>query len=859
MPVRYAYLPPPDLDHPDDVPPDSDHPDGVKSDLPHPYVQRGQFTQAVTNMHGHQRTCHQLPQGKLYCRMCMARGHPVPHTRVVELKEPKQSSSGVAVTTSAPARPWWACPSCWNANDVADRNLSLDVEPPDEERIALDRALSFELARPSLAPDPDHLPNLEHDKSLLGVLAMTEEHIQAMSGADCVAYVMNIVAFLTNSKWLDIDEVPADVTAVLHHVDPRYTAGGPSSTASTESDREEFARMLLSTWRGMACRNSLFTECHTVISTELSCNHNSVPLGSGHAAKAADHYMCKYMIKEGTQLNLSIAGLSAMRNRPEDFPSLVPPNVQNELRRLADVREHIEKYPSKADDTGTARRTTIHFMQRALIKAEDELAPMQMAAIVLGMPSSGQAEDTVFVYPYDAMRLLRGLHTGITTLAATPLLPEVDDDEDGDEMDEGTSDVDDDDEAGSASESDAAETDDAFVAPDQEAGAGASNVDGDGSVPEHDFGRAERQTGRRGNANAYKLKDETTVVVSQAEIFAWRAVGVDYWDATAQNFRDLDAMTVDKYADGTKKPHLSAITFDEFVSGWKVIKMNDKEQECTKNNVPFEAHSGGGRPRLPRWAISPGCPLHAEYCIVARTKFVMPVLCGDAPPRRPRTCDRGRRDDSARRAHAAYYGTLFAPWSALTCWLNGGGADDGARQHIERLISLGAPAATADVPKSSWREWNHYRDELDNIAFGEDTLKRVVRLAANGTEVSLEDRTRVVEQELMHGRLFRIDNTIECLSVDKTAVNLATAWRNRCRTRWTDAEKEAAARDAASSGKPDTAAEQEIRIARLKSEACVNPVARMNMAIKEEAAIENLVTQVKSTAVRQHAPIRYRS
>ena len=89
--------------------------------------------------------------------------------------------------------------------------------------------------------------------------------------------------------------------------------------------------------------------------------------------------MCKYMIKEAYALAAS-------------------------LSVLLDARQHIEKYPSKASDSGANDRTSKHFLQRVLNSETAELSTTQAAAIVLGVPSAGHSHNFAYCSAWDAAR-----------------------------------------------------------------------------------------------------------------------------------------------------------------------------------------------------------------------------------------------------------------------------------------------------------------------------------------------------------------------------------------------------------------------------------------------------------------------
>ena len=112
--------------------------------------------------------------------------------------------------------------------------------------------------------------------------------------------------------------------------------------------------------------------------------------------------MCKYMVKDAYALQAS-------------------------LSVLLDARQHIQDYPSRAEDSGVNTRTAQHFLQRVLNSSTAELATTQAAAIVLGVPSANHSHTFVYACVWDAIRLidvLRG-HGKFLSDPVRPQQPEL--------------------------------------------------------------------------------------------------------------------------------------------------------------------------------------------------------------------------------------------------------------------------------------------------------------------------------------------------------------------------------------------------------------------------------------------------
>jgi hypothetical protein len=164
---------------------------------------------------------------------------------------------------------------------------------------------------------------------------------------------------------------------------------------------------------------------------------------------------------------------------------------------LVDAQKHVLKFPSKADDSGSADRTAMHYLARVLNHSDMELEGTQAAGIVLGQKSSGASASIEYVWAWDFVKLSR-----------THSEDEPDKHDDDCEADDGLNDD---------------EIDEVlFQDP-----AGYA-VDGD-PVPNVHAARAEvrkeldllqpKSNSRQGQAGIYKSSDDTLIPVSPAEHF----------------------------------------------------------------------------------------------------------------------------------------------------------------------------------------------------------------------------------------------------------------------------------------------------------------------------------------------------
>ncbi|KAI9551024.1 hypothetical protein GHT06_005687 [Daphnia sinensis] len=128
-------------------------------------------------------------------------------------------------------------------------------------------------------------------------------------------------------------------------------------SALTDEQRDRFLNTL-------AYRNGMVVEFNPVMTALLGCNSNVSILGSDAQAKAIMCYLLKYIIKPPCELSHTLA-------------------------LIHNARRTVEHFPSTAKDTGTERRTAMHFLTRVvnqLTSAVEVSAPVASLAL-LGVPS----------------------------------------------------------------------------------------------------------------------------------------------------------------------------------------------------------------------------------------------------------------------------------------------------------------------------------------------------------------------------------------------------------------------------------------------------------------------------------------
>lgn len=110
-------------------------------------------------------------------------------------------------------------------------------------------------------------------------------------------------------------------------------------------------------------RNGLIVEFNQLISAHLGCNTNVTQLGSEEQSKSCLCYLLKYVTKSNT-------------------------GIIHSASLILSARQHIETFPSVADDTGTEKRTAMHLLNRITNKISSavEISSHMAALALLGAP-----------------------------------------------------------------------------------------------------------------------------------------------------------------------------------------------------------------------------------------------------------------------------------------------------------------------------------------------------------------------------------------------------------------------------------------------------------------------------------------
>jgi hypothetical protein len=119
----------------------------------------------------------------------------------------------------------------------------------------------------------------------------------------------------------------------------------------------------------------------------LGCNTDISPLGTFAQAKSAIFYLVKYLGKEGNELGNIVPLVNA-------------------------AHQYCEKYPSKADDSGTTKRTSIYILTRLLncMAAEVEVGAQIAALAISEFPSNIFSHEFFYCFIHPSINYCKKVH-----------------------------------------------------------------------------------------------------------------------------------------------------------------------------------------------------------------------------------------------------------------------------------------------------------------------------------------------------------------------------------------------------------------------------------------------------------------
>ena len=184
---------------------------------------------------------------------------------------------------------------------------------------------------------------------------------------------------------------PANANPMHVWDDPRPLLLEMMRTVLGEPLSEEWVDELLSKPHSMMAAGSL------AFSEAMRCNNNVEPTGLLGQAVGAMFYIVKYITKEGYKPIQSVPLLRA-------------------------VQDHVARYPSKADDSGTKTRIDQHTLTRLVNSTNGtQEIPATLAALCLcNFPSNFFSDSFVFLHIADAVSFVRREKTKLAAANSAP-------------------------------------------------------------------------------------------------------------------------------------------------------------------------------------------------------------------------------------------------------------------------------------------------------------------------------------------------------------------------------------------------------------------------------------------------------
>lgn len=351
--------------------------------------------------------------------------------------------------------------------------------------------------------------------------------------------------------------------------------------------------------RCMLGRNGMVVETSDVAAVLLGCNTNLSILGSDSQSKASMCYLLKYITKP-------------------------PAEIFQSLSLLYHARMKIQKYPSKAEDTGSDRRTAMHYVSCIMNQTNglNEVSSQMAGAAIIGMPAETMSHKFTLVFPTATLEHIDSFWKNNKNPDDIYLM---EDDEFGDVFEP-------------LSTSDAAQNDDKNELQD------TSNNDEDrdpldfilenGYIydecePPQLFGQKDDQAPRSSNGEAVDILNSATgkAVVPSHTNYIFRG------------------------------NHLLHLSYYEYAALISIVPISKKSvhNQC--------AEDLGGRPVNNTFSFSSGHPLVETHTQRIRSKSLVPVLVLP-PPKPPSVKPKLLTDDwkNQARKFARYILVLYQPW-----------------------------------------------------------------------------------------------------------------------------------------------------------------------------------------------------
>ena len=309
-----------------------------------PWINSAQQNCLNTNMHTHSFTCHKPHSGVEGCRLarpCGISANTMPCLlQDLENQEvdPDDPMVDFCYTYKKEDLFGFKTYSIPPKKKVQNRDITQEPIPPPDDRV-----LVWELKRPEISPLPDIPLHFHDDESAVKTFCI-QQLMESMGGTD--AHNLD-GPVSTIAEWMHNDLSADQVTTIYSHIADKLPE-----------------------------HNGLVTEFNDTIINTTGSAVNCILLGNSTQSKNALFYLAPYIGKSKVQLATCLTSLN-------------------------NALQHVKKYPSTADDTGTNKRTAQHILTRTINSLNLKMEVCDTQA-VLGLLDGGSQIKSHFFQYYGA-------------------------------------------------------------------------------------------------------------------------------------------------------------------------------------------------------------------------------------------------------------------------------------------------------------------------------------------------------------------------------------------------------------------------------------------------------------------------
>ena len=373
--------------------------------------------------------------------------------------------------------------------------------------------------------------------------------------------------------------------------------------------------------------------CHSRVISATTQSNTSVNItGNTEAAVVMVYYTTKYLSKDRLELTHSVPV-------------------------LLDAFQHISRYPSRADDSGTDNRTAKHLLTRMLNSLTHEACATTVSLCLI------RGEHESYSHRFGYCFIPQAVKYALALQRTCGLLPAV--------SDGPTSTAGSDPQPPQARLSTISNPDNNMeIMPEADFFADRSDV----AEPQQPQQPPQSQQPAQAHVSTISHADNDMELMPEADFFADRS---DVADAGATVESRHMYVTDGRPSFVSQEQHyrwrgrgLALFSLYEYCALVHTVPRKAGDMDASVQRVENAIARGRGRPPNARFFFGRQHPLHNTHVQVLRSRAVIPQLTGPSPPRRPlgdpSGCESDPRHLEDLQRVAQFHLTLFVPWSLLT-------------------------------------------------------------------------------------------------------------------------------------------------------------------------------------------------